>query len=155
MKAKIIQIDTHDTNSGILYSTEEITTAIDALKENSGFGVLGIPSDIVLDLNQVCLDWNNMKIEDGWLVADIKILDTPYGNCIKEIDYTKIKIHKIYNKFTKKLHALYKNKIFLCKKCMQIDRMKKVEKTNMERYGVSNIFQLDTIKEKIKQDFSN
>ena len=89
MKAKIIQIDTHDTNSGILYSTEEITTAIDALKENSGFGVLGIPSDIVLDLNQVCLDWNNMKIEDGWLVADIRILDTPYGRLLKDmgVDY--------------------------------------------------------------------
>jgi len=56
------------------------------------------------------------------------------------------------NKFTKKLHALYKNKIFLCKNCMQIERMKKVEKTNIEKYGVSNVFQLNEIKEKIKQN---
>lgn len=88
MKAKIIQIDTHDTNSGILYSTEEITKSINALEYNSGYGVLGILSDIVLDLNQVCLTWDNMRIEDGWLVTDIHFSNTPYGNIFKDISKT-------------------------------------------------------------------
>ena len=39
--------------------------------------------------------------------AKLQVLKIPlnfaFTNFLKEIDYTKIKIHKIYNKFTKKL----------------------------------------------------
>jgi hypothetical protein len=38
-----------------------------------------------------------------------------------------------------------------CKSCVKIDRMTKLIQTNMEKYGVKNISQLDTTKKKIEE----
>lgn len=63
---------------------------------------------------------------------------------------TKVKYKcKCSNEYIKSFNAIYKNGAY-CKVCMNIVRLEKTKKTNLEKYGVENPFQSKEIKKKIK-----
>jgi hypothetical protein len=53
--------------------------------------------------------------------------------------------------FSKQLRNLHINKLFLCHKCTQKNKIEKQTMTNLKIYGVKNVFQSEEIKEKIKE----
>lgn len=74
---KILQLDTPNRN-GIIYPKEEIQRVIENI-EQPILGECGSPHSQYINLGNVCSSASNLRIVDGWLIGDVKLLDTPMG----------------------------------------------------------------------------
>jgi len=89
-------------------------------------------------LNNFCKE-NNLNILENF--ENTKV------NC--NVKLTSKCINKDCNDFfNKKLHILYKTKVFTCKNCTSKQRLKNYKETIINKYGVEHISQLQEIKEK-------
>ncbi len=63
----------------------------------------------------------------------------------------KCKNNNCLENYSKSFIILYNSKNFMCHKCTQKERIKKVKKTNLERYGVEQPLKSQVFKDKLKQ----
>lgn len=85
MKKRIIKLD--ETSAvGNHYTTEVMQKALDALAGKQLLGTLCIGEiSTIIDLADVSHVVDNLAIEDGYLVGEITILDTPRGSALKAL----------------------------------------------------------------------
>lgn len=74
---KILQLDTPNRN-GVIYPKEEIQRVIENIKQPI-LGECGSSHSQHINLGNVCSSASNLRIVDGWLIGDLKLLDTPMG----------------------------------------------------------------------------
>jgi len=86
MKVQLLRLDVPNGN-GRCYTTEAVEAAIKKLNGAPLLGTIGIPepngdgnSFINLDIRKVSHTVSNLRIEDGFLVGDMKILQTDPGS---------------------------------------------------------------------------
>lgn len=78
MKVQLLKLDEKNLN-GRIYSTVEIEKAISQIKDGGVFGVNGAQETPFIDVSKISMSAKNLRVEDGYLVADVKVLDTPAG----------------------------------------------------------------------------
>lgn len=88
---KIQKLDEANRN-GRIYSTEAVQEALDKIDQRHVFGTIGYPNtgtyiqdNTGIPLHEVSHMANNLRIEDGYLVGDIKVLETPKGNILSQL----------------------------------------------------------------------
>ncbi len=89
LTAKIMEFDVPNQN-GRMYPRavgESIVKQATEKIEQHGdvFGEAGIPMGDMVDLSRVSHTVKNMRIENGALFGDIKVVGTPMGNIVKEL----------------------------------------------------------------------
>jgi hypothetical protein len=83
MRVKLVQLDQPNANNRV-YPTEAIKEAI-AKAPDSLLGTIGLAKSVELELGEVAMAANQFKIIDGYLTAEITILETPAGKAAKEL----------------------------------------------------------------------
>jgi hypothetical protein len=78
---KILPIDRPNWN-GRTYSQSVVQSAIENCK-SPVYG--GLEYDVDIDLAKVSHITENLRIENGWLVGDAKVLKTPMGQILNEL----------------------------------------------------------------------
>ena len=63
----------------------------------------------------------------------------------------KCKNNNCLENYSKSFITLYNSKVFMCHKCTQQEKIKKIKKTNLERYGVEQPLKSHVFKDKLKQ----
>jgi len=86
MKIQLQQLDTPNKNQRV-YPKEVMQKAIDEINSSGRplFGTIGITDGPAIPLCDVAFTVNNLRVEDDYIVADAKILNTPKGEVLKEI----------------------------------------------------------------------
>jgi hypothetical protein len=100
---KILQLDV-PTKNGTTYTTECISAMLKTIKPEI-FGQIGMATFV--DLEKVSHVCTNFKIEDGWLQCDIKVLDTPCGKILKDMNGGNFAASGIGNIDTDKIVSNY------------------------------------------------
>lgn len=77
MRVKVLQLDTPNTN-GRIYPATVVMEAIEKAP-NSILGTIGLGEGTELELGEVAIAANQFQIADGYLTAEITILETPAG----------------------------------------------------------------------------
>jgi len=92
----LIQCDTPSPITGRIYPREELEKAIakyqETIDKDIAFGTLG-PSEATINIVDISHKVKNITInEDGSVVADIEILDTPQGTFVQSLgtDYFRL-----------------------------------------------------------------
>lgn len=94
LDVKIMKLDKPNKN-GRTYPSSEIEKHLDRLnvkaEKQALFGELGYPKNAdefrfsAIKLENASHSFSNLRIEDGYLVADVKILQTPMGNIVEKL----------------------------------------------------------------------
>lgn len=87
MTVKILKLD-EPTHTGRLYTTETIQKS---LQNHNVAPFVFFESDMPditngIPLEKVTHSIKNIRIEDGWLIADVELMNTPLGVSLKEMD---------------------------------------------------------------------
>lgn len=92
---KLQQLDKKNLN-GRTYPTAVVQKAIEAVQEKIDKGIflgtMGIPTSTSVPLDLVSHSVKSLRIEGDYLVADVKLLETPMANA-----YTQIVNSKLYS----------------------------------------------------------
>lgn len=80
-----------------VYPVQEITKAVSSINEklNSGYSVLGEldhPDDLQINLDRVCLQINEMKMQGNNGIGKLQVLPTPMGNIVKALLESGVKL---------------------------------------------------------------
>jgi hypothetical protein len=82
MKQKILEIGVPNTNNRI-YPRNVIDDMVVSWTGKSIFGMIGMPTGISctlpINMTQISHVVENIRVEDNWLVGDVKVLKTPQG----------------------------------------------------------------------------
>ena len=81
---RICQADVPNKNNRT-YSTEALQNAVDKLPRPELLGTIGMPVSDKVDLFNVSHSVSNLRLEDGYLVGTMKVLETPQGKMLKEL----------------------------------------------------------------------
>jgi hypothetical protein len=94
MRAKILELNVPNKN-GRIYTTEAVQAAIEQTKGRDIFGSIGYPDDFngTVNLERVSHRAVNIRIEDGDVFADIKIMNTPNGKILKQLEGADVPLH--------------------------------------------------------------
>ncbi len=83
----ILKADVPNAN-GRIYPRATVEQMVKQCKANQNriFGTIGMPEGNTLDIAEISHSVNNLRItEDGDLVGDVMVLDTPKGEVMKEL----------------------------------------------------------------------
>tara|TARA_B100000424_G_scaffold84608_1_gene63282 strand:+ start:3440 stop:4072 length:633 start_codon:yes stop_codon:yes gene_type:complete len=80
-----------------VYPVQEISRAVSSINEklNSGYSVLGEldhPDDLQINLDRVCLQINEMKMQGNNGIGKLQVLPTPMGNIVKALLESGVKL---------------------------------------------------------------
>ena len=80
-----------------VYSVQEISRAAGSINEKlkSGYSVLGEldhPDDLQINLDRVCLQINEMKMQGNNGIGKLQVLPTPMGNIVKALLESGVKL---------------------------------------------------------------
>ena len=80
-----------------VYSVQEISRAVGSINEKlkSGYSVLGEldhPDDLQINLDRVCLQINEMKMQGNNGIGKLQVLPTPMGNIVKALLESGVKL---------------------------------------------------------------
>lgn len=81
---RILQLDT-PTKNGHIYPKKEIEKSLLNLPSSIKYGMIGMPIDGKINLEDVSHFVENVRIDGDWLVCDIQALDTSKGKLLKQM----------------------------------------------------------------------
>jgi hypothetical protein len=97
-----IQIADVPNRNGRIYPTSVLTEVIKAAGERKILGGMGVSNNPMVgpDISNISHSVSNLRIEAGWLVGDVTVLDTPQGkileDCIDSLDFRMMGYGSIY-----------------------------------------------------------
>lgn len=81
---RIMRADVPNGN-GRVYPMSALEHCVERGKTETIFGTLGAPCKGAVDLNEVSHVVRNLRIEDGYLIGDIEILQTEKGDILGQL----------------------------------------------------------------------
>jgi len=87
---KIVELDLPSSRTGYVYPTKEIEKALQKINpEHTMFASIQKDTSVsCIHLDEITHSVHNLRIEDGWLVADCKELNVPILKALKESGVT-------------------------------------------------------------------
>jgi len=70
--------------NGRVYPEEVLREAIEKLNDKPVYGQFGNPDGLIINMDEVSHVVTNIKIQDGCMTGNIRVLDNKYGRALEE-----------------------------------------------------------------------